>query len=96
MRILQASIVLCPAPGDLLDPRIESRSLALQADSLPSEPLGTLNKRNFIKLESKEGGKDGGQIRKWEAMPRVSCPTLFCSEDSMLMCNFLSGKIYIT
>ena len=28
----------CPPPGDLLDPGIESRSPALQADSLPSEP----------------------------------------------------------
>ena len=28
-----------PSPGDLLDPRIELRSPALQADSLLSEPL---------------------------------------------------------
>ena len=28
-----------PSPEDLLDPGIEHRSLALQADSLPSEPL---------------------------------------------------------
>ena len=27
-----------PSPGDLLDPGIKPRSLALQADSLPSEP----------------------------------------------------------
>jgi len=27
-----------PSPGDLPDPGIESRSPALQADSLPSEP----------------------------------------------------------
>ena len=27
-----------PAPGDLPDPGIEPKSLALQADSLPSEP----------------------------------------------------------
>ena len=30
----------CPSPGDLPDPGIESRSPALQADSLLSEPLG--------------------------------------------------------
>ena len=30
----------CPPPGDLPDPGIESRSPALQADSLPSEPPG--------------------------------------------------------
>ena len=29
-----------PSPGDLPDPGIESRSLALQADALPSEPPG--------------------------------------------------------
>ena len=29
-----------PSPGDLPDPRIESGSPALQADSLPSEPPG--------------------------------------------------------
>ena len=29
-----------PSPGDLPDPGTESRSPALQADSLPSEPLG--------------------------------------------------------
>ena len=28
-----------PSPGDLPDPGIEPRSPALQADSLPSEPL---------------------------------------------------------
>ena len=30
----------CPPPGDLSDPGIKPRSPALQADSLPSEPLG--------------------------------------------------------
>jgi len=29
-----------PSPGDLLEPGIEPQSPALQADSLPSEPLG--------------------------------------------------------
>ena len=29
-----------PSPGDLLDPGMEFRSPALQADSLPSEPPG--------------------------------------------------------
>ena len=29
-----------PSPGNLANPEIEPRSLALQADSLPSEPLG--------------------------------------------------------
>ena len=30
----------CPSPGDLPDPGIKPRSLALQADALPSEPPG--------------------------------------------------------
>ena len=44
LEILQARILqsLAPSPGDLTDPGIESRSSALQADSLPSEPLGKL------------------------------------------------------
>ena len=42
--ILQARIrewVAIPSPGDLPDPAIKPESLTLQADSLPSEPLGT-------------------------------------------------------
>ena len=31
-----------PSPGDLSDPEIKYRSLALQADALPSEPAGKL------------------------------------------------------
>ena len=41
--VLQASILECvaiPFSGDLPDPGIESRSPALQADDLPSEPPG--------------------------------------------------------
>ena len=37
------------SPGDLLDPRIEPRSPALQADALPSEPQGKLNHINYEK-----------------------------------------------
>ena len=32
-----------PSPGDLPDPRIEPRSPAVQADSLPTERLGKLS-----------------------------------------------------
>ena len=31
-----------PSPGDLPNPGIEPKSPTLQADTLPSEPLGTL------------------------------------------------------
>ena len=34
-----------PSPGDLQDPGIESRSPALQADSLPTELQGNLENR---------------------------------------------------
>ena len=37
-----------PSPGDLPNPGIESRSLALQADSLPAEPLGTPGMLSFF------------------------------------------------
>ena len=42
--IIQARMlewVAIPFPGDLPDPGIKPRSLALQAGSLPSEPLGS-------------------------------------------------------
>ena len=95
MRIFQARKVPCPPPGDLHDPGIEPRSPALQADSLPSEPLGALNKRKFIKSQSKEGGKGG--VRSECGPCHMSAALLsFVLKDSMLMCNFVCGKIYIT
>ena len=36
-----------PSPGDLPDPGIEPRSPALQADTLPSEPPGSLKYSTF-------------------------------------------------
>ena len=39
--------LLFPSPGDLPDPGIEARSLALQADTLPSEPPGKPHKKNL-------------------------------------------------
>ena len=41
------------SPGDLPDPRIEPRSLAFQADSLPSEPPGkpTISLKNHIEIK---------------------------------------------
>ena len=84
-----------PSPGGLLDPGIEPRSPALQADSLPSEPLDALNKRRFIKSQSKEGGKGG--LRSECGPCHMSAALLsFVLKDSMLMCNFVCGKIDIT
>ena len=39
-----------PLSGDLPDPGIEPRSLALQADSLPAEPPGKPNHRNKARV----------------------------------------------
>jgi len=41
-----------PSPGDLLDPRIKPRSLALQADSLPPELSGKpiINRKQLAKI----------------------------------------------
>ena len=47
-----------PSPGDLPDPGIKPRSPALQADSLPSEPLEMY--RWLLILESVGGGKKLG------------------------------------
>ena len=45
-----------PSPGDLLNPGIEPRSLALQTDSSESEPQGKPPKKDsFIVLPGKEG-----------------------------------------
>ena len=41
------SMLPCSPPGDLPDPGIEPRSSALQADSLPTDPLGDWNTHLF-------------------------------------------------
>ena len=67
----------CPPPGDLPGPGIEPVSLALQADSLPSEEMPTSEKRevwpllvgmgspwgeeNILKLDG------GGGYTTWQA-----------------------------
>ena len=38
----------CPSPGNLPDPGIKPRFLALQTDSLPSEPLFLLNLLSLV------------------------------------------------
>ena len=45
----------CPSPGDLPNPGIKSRSPALQANSLPSEPQGKpLRNTHYYMAESEE------------------------------------------
>ena len=43
----------CPPPGDLPNPGIESRSPALHADSLLSEPLGKLKNTVWVAFQLK-------------------------------------------
>ena len=45
----------CPPPGDHPNPRIESRSPALQADSLPSEPPGNPKSTGVSSLSFSRG-----------------------------------------
>ena len=55
-----------PTPGDLPNPGIEPKSLALQADSLPSEPSGKpqilrqlMNTSEDISFQKDMGGDAG-------------------------------------
>ena len=62
------SELLFPSPGDLLDPGIEPRSPALQADSLPPEPPGKKAQKEFdpiqkIMLERDRPGSTEGDCR---------------------------------
>ena len=47
-----------PSPGDLPDPGIELQSPALQADSIPSEPLGKLESQERRGAKKKEAGSN--------------------------------------
>ena len=60
-----------PSPGDLPDPGIKPRSPALQADSLPSEPLEMY--RWLLILESAGGGKKLG----WKEEVELSLKMVF-------------------
>ena len=51
-RILEWGAFPETSPGDLPNPGIEPRSLALQVDSLPAEPPGKLTTGDF-RLESR-------------------------------------------
>ena len=55
----------CPSPGDLPNPGIEPRSPALQADSLPAEPLGKPNQLDKASvLQSQRWELFGSQCSK--------------------------------
>ena len=55
----------CPPPGDLPKPGFELRSPALQADSLPPEPLGKRRILKWVAYPSSRGSfqyRDGSQV----------------------------------
>ena len=63
-----------PSPGDLPNPGIEPGSPALQADSLPSEPLGKPDLADCISTHSKNKWLYAHGCEKGEALlPLVSC-----------------------
>ena len=69
-----------PSPGELPNPGIEPGSPALQADSLPSEPLGKPDLADCISTHSKNKWLYAHGCEKGEALlPLVSClqPQLF-------------------
>ena len=59
--------LLFPSPGDLLDLRVEPGSPKLQADSLPSEPPGTL-----LRGQGADCVANGAGQRQWEPPTRGS------------------------
>ena len=64
-----------PSPGDLHDPGIKPRAPALQADSLPSEPLG--KPYVFLILRYKESNSEiaaQGRKEEIEAEPIDTVP----------------------
>ena len=67
----------CPSPGDHPDPRIEPRSPALQADSLPSEPPGkpSFSRKKGLKPKS-ETTTDPNQTHLQFSSIAESCLTL--------------------
>ena len=69
-----------PSPGDLSDPGIECRSLALQADSLPSQPprkyLDTV-KWKELKTTLKKKNQEDSMMVKIEAKRRAKKNFIF-------------------
>ena len=92
-RILQARIlewVACPPPGDLPDPGIKLRTLALQADSLPSDSQEKpyhrgLECKSRKSRDTRVTGKFGLGVQN-EANQSL---TEFCQENALVIANTL-------
>ena len=81
------SVLPCPSPGDLPNPGIKLRSLALQTDSLPSEPPGKPQNNIWHLVNNIYWGFPGGSVvgsplamhgmpvqsLVWEDFPRCLC-----------------------
>ena len=71
--------LLCPSPGDILNPRIKLKSPSLQADSLPSEPPGK------PQATSKQGQKE---LQSWSVAWMMQPSLRFFSSLSGLWLEF--------
>ena len=67
--------MLCPPPGDLPDPGIESWSPALQAGSLPSEPQGSPPSSRGTSGLLRPGGQDADMQQRGRWGSRASDPS---------------------
>ena len=67
----------CPPPGDLPNPGIEPRSLALQVDSLSSEIPGKPHYISKFAQIHVHGG--AGAIQPSHPLPPLLPPSIFCS-----------------
>ena len=63
-----------PSPGDLPHPGIEPRSLAVQADSLPSEPTGVPRLTNDIAFLKSSFSKIPEMVPVTHVLPRRDLP----------------------
>ena len=62
-----------PSPGDLLNTRIETRSSALQEDSLPSEPPGKPMSAHICLLSKKEFKSECPEKGLQSLLPCIPC-----------------------
>ena len=96
-RILEWVAIPFPSPGDLPNPRIELRSPALQADSLPAEPRGKhetgKSRANRVGLGGSENGVRAFSMHLLALLSPALAALLFrLFFHSGKTLNLLSGK----
>ena len=77
----------CPSPRDLPHPRIEPGSPALQADSLQSEPPGTLIQTiKFVAKGKKRKEKEATSVYRFKTKPRHMEAARLCWGHRVSLC----------